>query len=103
MSNYAVHNPNTGEIQEQFDSLAPECISGVIERAHAAFIEWSATSMEERTAILERFADLVEGEADGLARIIGREIGKPLARSTSSGSTSAGMNSRALLRRRSRA
>lgn len=79
MSNYAVHNPNTGEIQEQFDSLAPECISGVIERAHAAFIEWSATSMEERTAILERFADLVEVEADGLARIIGREMGKPLA------------------------
>ena len=33
MSNYAVHNPNTGEIQEQFDSLAPERISGVIERA----------------------------------------------------------------------
>ena len=33
MSNYVVHNPNTREIQEQFDSLAPERISGVIERA----------------------------------------------------------------------
>lgn len=35
--------------------------------------------MAERSAVLERFADLVEAEADRLARIIGREMGKPLS------------------------
>ncbi|MGO1857834.1 aldehyde dehydrogenase family protein [Ancrocorticia populi] len=78
MSNYAVHNPNTGEIEERFDSLRPEEVPAVIDRAHEGFLKWRETPMEERAAVLRRFAELVEEEADRLARIIGREMGKPL-------------------------
>lgn len=78
MSNYEVHNPNTGEVQERFESLKRDEIPAVIDRSHEAFLRWSQTPISERSGVLERFADLVDAEADRLARIIGREMGKPL-------------------------
>lgn len=77
MSTFAVTNPNTGKVEETFDSLRAEEIPGIIDKAHQAFLSWRETSVEERAAILSRAADIFESRAEELADIIGHEMGKP--------------------------
>lgn len=79
MSNYALTNASTGEVEETFNSLTPEQIPGIIDTAHNAYLEWKKTTYAERATVLQKFADLVDEKADEIADIIGREMGKPLA------------------------
>lgn len=79
MNNYALTNANTGEVEQTFESLTPDELKASIDAADAAFIGWKATPLAQRGAILRSFADLLEENADELADIIGREMGKPLA------------------------
>ncbi|MCT1367653.1 NAD-dependent succinate-semialdehyde dehydrogenase [uncultured Kocuria sp.] len=78
MSTFAVTNPSTGVVEETFDSLSPEQIPHIIDRAHQAFESWKDTPLSDRAAVLEKFADIVDSRVDELADIIGREMGKPL-------------------------
>jgi succinylglutamic semialdehyde dehydrogenase len=54
-----------------------ECAAAVA-RARAAFPTWRRTPLPERTAILDRYADLLRREAEPFAELIARETGKPL-------------------------
>ena len=76
MSKFAVTNANTGEVEEEFASVPVEEIPAYIDRAHEAFLSWKETPLHERAAILHKFADLVEANADEMTDIIGREMGK---------------------------
>ncbi|WP_058120621.1 aldehyde dehydrogenase family protein [Actinobaculum massiliense] len=78
MSTYAVKNPNTGETEEIFETLARQEIPNVIGKAWDAYESWRQTPLEERAKVLEAFGDLLEENADELAHISGREMGKPL-------------------------
>src|SRR5699024_4824261 len=69
-------NPNTGEVEEEFASVPVEEIPAYIDRAHEAFLSWKETPLHERAAILRKFADLVDANADEMTDIIGREMGK---------------------------
>ena len=77
MSTFAVTNPNTGEVEQTFDSLTTEEIAGVIDTADRAFQDWKETPVSKRGEVLKAFADLVEGRASELADLIGKEMGKP--------------------------
>lgn len=77
MSTFAVTNPNTGEVEETFDSLTEEQLKDVVDRADAAYQDWSQRSYGERGEILNRFADLFEARQEELAEIVGHEMGKP--------------------------
>jgi hypothetical protein len=46
--------------------------------ARAASAAWAARGLDERIAILRRFADVVRAQADSFADLIARETGKPL-------------------------
>lgn len=77
---------------EAFDSLNPvtqEAVWGgqgasaaqveqAVVAARAAFPAWARRPLEERIALLERFAATLKSHADELARAIGEETGKPL-------------------------
>ncbi|SMX81401.1 NAD-dependent succinate-semialdehyde dehydrogenase [Brevibacterium antiquum] len=76
MSKFAVTNANTSEVEEEFASVAKEDIPGYIDRAHDAHLVWKETPLHERGAILHKFADLVDANADEMTDIIGREMGK---------------------------
>lgn len=64
--------------------LAQIALAGVAEAQHAAvaarsaFDGWSRTPVSQRTALLRKVAELLAGEADGLAESITREVGMPL-------------------------
>ncbi len=79
MSEYAVVNPATGETVATYPTATDEQVEDAVAAASAAFREWSVTPPQERAALLRRVAELHRERRDELARIIVREMGKPLA------------------------
>ena len=73
---YATVNPYTGETEAEFPFLPTEEIDGVVEKAHAAFLEWRRRSPEERADVVRRAAELLRERGDELAALITREMGK---------------------------
>jgi succinate-semialdehyde dehydrogenase/glutarate-semialdehyde dehydrogenase len=73
---YATVNPYTGETEKEFPFLPGEEIDGVVEKAHAAFLEWRSRSVEERAAVVGRAAELMKERRDELAALATREMGK---------------------------
>jgi succinate-semialdehyde dehydrogenase / glutarate-semialdehyde dehydrogenase len=71
-------NPATGQEIERFDTLSAEEVEARIARAHAAFIDYRHTPLEQRAARLRRAAELLETEKRQLAEIMTREMGKPI-------------------------
>jgi len=74
----AVVNPATGEAIAE----VPRCTEADVERAVAsarrALPEWLETTPRERAAILFRLADVLEENAEELARLESANVGKPL-------------------------
>ena len=56
---------------------ARESLVVAVDRADAAYQDWSQRSYAERGEILNRFADLFEARQEELAEIVGHEMGKP--------------------------
>lgn len=75
---YQVVNPATGEVGEALPVLSDEELDVVIARADAARGPLNALTLEERSAMLLRVADLHEERQEELAEIIVREMGKPM-------------------------
>jgi succinate-semialdehyde dehydrogenase/glutarate-semialdehyde dehydrogenase len=75
----ATVNPATGEQVRSFEALTDEQLEAKLRRAAEAFREHRKTSYAERAEKLHRAADILDGEADELARIATLEVGKTLA------------------------
>jgi succinate-semialdehyde dehydrogenase/glutarate-semialdehyde dehydrogenase len=73
---YATVNPYTGKTEKEFPFLDSGEIDGVVEKAHAAFLEWRRRPVEERAAIVGRAAELMNERRDQYAALITREMGK---------------------------
>lgn len=70
-------NPATGEVIWQGNSASAEQVNQAISAARAAAVSWAATSLAQRSAIVEKFgASLVENK-QALAKLIALETGKP--------------------------
>ncbi|GAA3528540.1 succinate-semialdehyde dehydrogenase [Aeromicrobium flavum] len=78
MTDYAVHDPSTGELVQSYPTATDADISSALERASSAYRTWGRTTEpKERAALITRVAELHEERADELADIIVREMGKP--------------------------
>ncbi|MPQ99885.1 aldehyde dehydrogenase family protein [Modestobacter sp. I12A-02628] len=73
---YATVNPYTGETEQEFPFLETAEIDGVVERAHAAFLDWRSRSVADRAAVVGRAAELMLERKDELAALVTREMGK---------------------------
>jgi succinate-semialdehyde dehydrogenase/glutarate-semialdehyde dehydrogenase len=73
---YRTVNPYTGETEKEFPFLDRGEIDGVIERAHAAFLEWRRRPVEERAQIVGRAGELMLERKDEFAALVTREMGK---------------------------
>jgi acyl-CoA reductase-like NAD-dependent aldehyde dehydrogenase len=72
-------SPATGLAFGQASLLDAAQAGEAVAAAHAAFPAWSRTSFRERSRLLDRLREAIVGEADDVARLIGREQGKPFA------------------------
>ena len=74
-----VINPSVGEIYGQLPNSNREDVQQAYEAAQKAFPEWSKTSVEKRSAILAKIADLIEDNLEVLAKAESMDNGKPLS------------------------
>ncbi len=73
---FATINPYTGETVKTFPAATPDEIDAAIGRAHAAFLGWRDTSLEERAKVLKRAAELLRAEPRKFAQVLTLEMGK---------------------------
>jgi 2,5-dioxopentanoate dehydrogenase len=71
--------PAEGQAHE-FSAGTPDLVAQACAAAHAAFEEFSATTRDERAALLEAIADEIEARADAITEIGSAETGLPTAR-----------------------
>lgn len=71
-------NPVSQAVIWQGQGATAEQVEAAVQAARQAFPAWGRLPLEERIAVLERFAACLKDKADLLARAIGEETGKPL-------------------------
>ena len=72
-------NPATGEQIATYDQHSADEVTAFVEQAHAQHLTWRRTSLDERAAVLRATADALEARVAGLAELMAREMGKPVA------------------------
>lgn len=75
---FASTDPAHGGVVWQGSAASAEDVVDAVAAAKRAFPAWSRTPLKTRAEVCERFAEIVRGRADDLARAISREMGKPL-------------------------
>ncbi|MCX4164341.1 MULTISPECIES: succinylglutamate-semialdehyde dehydrogenase [Paraburkholderia] len=75
---FASRNPGTGATVWEGASASADDVDRAVRSARRAFAAWSAQSLDERCAIVRRFAALLTERKEAIAVAIGRETGKPL-------------------------
>jgi 1-pyrroline dehydrogenase len=73
-----VVNPATGEAIESVPNMSADEVDEVVERAKKALPEWLDATPKERSELLHKLADVIEDNAEELAQIESRNVGKPL-------------------------
>ncbi len=76
---FPVNNPATGEAFAQCPAATPEQVDEAVAAAQEAFKTFRNTPDAELKAMLLKIADLIDANADELARTVTLEQGKPLA------------------------
>ncbi len=74
-----VVHPWTGEVALEVPIDGPEVVEAKVKRARQAWKAWRTTTLEERTALVQRFLDVVAAEREELARSVSLQMGKPVA------------------------
>ncbi|MGZ4338896.1 MAG: aminobutyraldehyde dehydrogenase [Gaiellaceae bacterium] len=71
-------NPATGEVIAQVPNMSADEVDETVERAKKALPEWLDATPRERSELLHRLADVIDANAEELAQIESRNVGKPL-------------------------
>jgi aldehyde dehydrogenase (NAD+) len=78
-STLPVEDPSTGETFGTLAAGTAQDIDAAVDAAQAAFSgEWGRFTAAERGRVLARIGKLVEAQADALAQLEARDVGKPL-------------------------
>lgn len=78
----AVVNPATEETVAQCARASEAQLDEAVAAAKGAFGGWSARSIDERKAVVNQIADVIEANAADLAQLLTQEQGKPIADAT---------------------
>src|SRR4051812_48674799 len=73
-----VLEPATEALLAEIPRAGAEEADAAVARAKAAFPAWRAVAPSDRSALLHRLADALEGEQEELARLEARNAGKPI-------------------------
>jgi 1-pyrroline dehydrogenase len=74
-----VVNPSTGEVIAEVASSTAEDADRAVQAAKAALPEWLETTPGERAELLFKLANLIDDNADELAALESKNVGKPLS------------------------
>ena len=76
------YNPAKGEIYGQIPNSNEDDVEKAVEAAEKAFPSWSNTTLEERSRILSKIADLILQNLEKLAKAESKDNGKPVSLAT---------------------
>jgi 1-pyrroline dehydrogenase len=74
-----VVNPSTGEVIAEVARSTAEDADRAVQAAKTALAEWLETTPGERAELLFKLADLIDENADELAALESKNVGKPLS------------------------
>jgi 1-pyrroline dehydrogenase len=74
-----VLNPATGEVIAEVPRSTPEDADRAVQAANAALPEWLECTPAERAELLLKIADVIDENADELAALESKNVGKPLS------------------------
>jgi succinylglutamic semialdehyde dehydrogenase len=74
-------NRSPGDLSDELPEIAAGDVPAAVARAKAAFPAWRALALDERIAALRGCRDRLAAKQEELARLISREMGKPLRES----------------------
>ncbi|MGY1954908.1 NAD-dependent succinate-semialdehyde dehydrogenase [Pseudomonas pergaminensis] len=74
-----VYNPATGEEIGRIAKNSADEVKAAVDRAYAAFPEWSSRLAKERSDLLRRWHDAVKADKEAFAELLCRENGKCLS------------------------
>ena len=78
MATIDVINPATAETIDTVPNMTADEVDAVVERAKQALPEWLNATPRERSELLHKLAQILEDNAEELAQIESRNVGKPL-------------------------
>jgi 1-pyrroline dehydrogenase len=78
MATLEVYNPATAESIAQVPNMTAGDVDAVVERAQSALPGWLDATPKERAELLHKLADVMEENAEELAQIESRNVGKPI-------------------------
>ena len=78
MATIDVINPATAEKIDSVPNMTADEVDEVVEQAKQALPEWLDATPGERAALLLQLADVIDSNAEELAQIESRNVGKPL-------------------------
>jgi succinate-semialdehyde dehydrogenase/glutarate-semialdehyde dehydrogenase len=71
-------NPATDEVVATYDEMTIDAVSGIVDAAHAAFIDWRDASYADRAVPMRKAAAILRKDARDFAHLMAREMGKPV-------------------------
>ncbi|MEM6413149.1 MAG: succinylglutamate-semialdehyde dehydrogenase [Pseudomonadota bacterium] len=74
---FSTINPSTGLVLEDYFSATNDDVNEAVLAARNAFHDWALTPLDARISILQKYKDIIVRDAEGLARLISHETGKP--------------------------
>ena len=78
MATIDVINPATAETIDSVPTMSAEEVDEVVEQAKQALPGWLDATPKERSELLHKLADVLEDNAEELAQIESRNVGKPI-------------------------
>lgn len=72
-----VLNPSLGTTLVEIAEATPQQVDAAVQAADAAFFNWSQTTPKERAGLLLQVADVIDANAEVLARLESQNCGKP--------------------------
>ena len=71
-------NPATGEVVRTYEETNPAAVEEIVRAVDAASQEWRRASFAERAVPMRKAAQILREQAPEFARLMAREMGKPL-------------------------
>ncbi|MBL3699493.1 aldehyde dehydrogenase [Leucobacter luti] len=89
---FSVHDSNTEQVFGSFPLATESDIDAAVAAARGSLDDggsWGGYSAYQRAAVMRRFADAIERRREEVGKLISREVGTPIARSTYSNADTA--------------
>lgn len=71
-------DPTTGETIREYEEMSAPEVGEAVERTYRAFRGWRRTPFAERAAMMRQAAQVLRDRAEDYARLMAREMGKPV-------------------------